>query len=246
MPVQHSLENIGFHMPSPDITHRMIVAINAHRGKGKTHFGLTMPGPIAVFNLDVGLDGVIQKFMPEKVMPVIPISVPYTQDEAKLEVVKYEKAWEASLKARDVRSILIDTESELWELYRMAEFGQLSGVMPYQYGPLNVKYAKMVRMALTIGMDKNVCFLRHFKPMYVNDKRTADYEPAGFGKLEKIVQVVGETWREDVDDGGSWHVTISKCRLNPDVDGQDYDGEMASFPWLGTFVFEGTGPDDWR
>lgn len=245
MPVVNSLQNAGFHVPSMRVNQRMIAAICGKRGKGKTHLGLTAPGPIAVFNLDVGLDGVVQKFTGDKVVMVADFEVPYTQDDAIKERDRFYAAWSAAIRARDIRTIMIDTETELWELYRMAEYGALSGIMPYQYTSVNIKCSRLFKETLTIGLDKNFIFLRHLKPLYVNDKRTDRWEAAGFGGLEKIVQVVGEIWRDEPDEGKDWHLTISKNRLNADLDGETLDGDMATFQWLGVQTFIGTGLDDW-
>lgn len=244
-PVINSLQNAGFQLPSRDVQQRMILSLCGRRGKGKSHFALTAPGPIALFDLDVGLDGVVQKFLDDKVVMVNRFEVPYTKEAAEAERDRFYAAWSAAIRARDIRTIIVDTETELWELYRMAEYGALSGVMPYQYTAVNVRCARLFKETLTVGLDKNFIFLRHLKTVYVNDKKTDRMEPAGFGGLEKIVQVVGEIWRDIPEEGGEWHVTIDKCRLNPEVDGETYDGDMASFPWLATFVVNGTSPADW-
>lgn len=237
------LANLGFRVADTLMPKRVIVAINGHRGKGKTHIGLTSPGPLAVFNLDIGLSGVVQKFASAKTIHVMDLRVPATQEDANREWNRFYAAWTAALKSKDIRSIAVDTETELWELFRMARFGQLAQIMPYQYAPVNAEYARFLREILST--EKNLVLLRHLKPVYINDKRTKDYEAAGFGGVEKIVEVVGEVWRDELEDGGAFNLSISKCRLNPGLDGETLSGDMASFPWLATMCVEGTGIEDW-
>lgn len=245
MPVANSLENFGFSLAPLEIPHRLIAAINGHRGKGKTHQGLTAPGPIALFNLDLGLSGVVQKFRREgKIVVVNDMKVPATQQEAVAEWERFLKAWTAALRARDIRSIVIDTESELWELIRMARFGALTQIMPYMYTPVNAEYGRTLREIMT--SDKNLILLRHVKPVYINDKRTKEYEAAGFGGVEKIVEVVADVWREEEADTPTWNLTITKCRSQPTLDGETLSGIMASFPWLAAQAIEGTSVEDWE
>ena len=116
--------------------------------------------------------------------------------------------------------------------------------MPFQYAPLNAEYARLIREVL--ATEKNLILTRHLKPLYINDKRTKDYEPAGFGGLEKIVEVVTEVDRDDLEDGGQWKLTITKNRLNPDMDGEILSGEMASFKWLAAMSVAGTSVEDWE
>ena len=61
------MEEAGFHKAETIETHkRLIVSIAALEKCGKTHFALTAPGPIAYFNFDIGVEGVIGKFCKDK------------------------------------------------------------------------------------------------------------------------------------------------------------------------------------
>jgi hypothetical protein len=46
-----------------------------------------------------------------------------------------------------------------------------------------------------------------------------------------------------LEDVGQWRLTISKCRLDPTLDG---DTMMASFPWLAAQTVAGTSVEDWQ
>jgi hypothetical protein len=236
----NGLKSWGFEVPSTEIPRRLIASIHGHRGKGKSHLGLTAPGPLVVFNLDIGLTGVVQKFLKQKEVMVMDLKMPPTQEEAEKEWSRFYAAWSAVLKDRHVKSIVVDTETELWELFRMAKFGQLTQILPYQYAPVNAEYARFLREILAV--EKNLILLRHLVPLYINDKRTKDWEPKGFNGVEKIVEVVGEIGREEQ---GDWWLYVTKCRLKPEMDGRLLEGMFASFPWLATMCIEGTTPEDW-
>lgn len=244
MATTNSLQNFGFQPATTEVMKRLIVAIDGHRGRGKTHQALMAPGPIAYFNLDIGLMGVSSKFADKKVIMVNDIQVPPDQADAEKEWNRFYAAWQVALKAKDIRTVVIDTESQLWELFRLNKFGQLTQIMPYQYAQPNAIYARFLRETMTV--EKNFIFLRHLKPLYINDKRTKDYEASGFGGLEKIVEVVAEVWRTDLEDGGEWKLTVTKNRLNPDMDGETLSGEMASFKWLAAMSVAGTSVEDWE
>ena len=63
-----------------------------------------------------------------------------------------------------VRTISVDTATELWELLRMARFGKLTQVMPYQYGPVNAEFRSLIRMAY--ASDKNLILLHKMRKVY--------------------------------------------------------------------------------
>jgi hypothetical protein len=239
----HSLKNFGFYQADTSMPKRIIMAVNGHRGAGKSHFALTAPGPIAVFNFDVGLSGVVQKFAANKVVMVTDMRVPNVQEEAAREWQRFCNAWTMALKAKDVRTVVIDAETESYELIRLGRFGQLSQVMPYMYGPVSAEYARVLRQAL--DADKNVVLTRHLRSVYINDKKTRDFEPAGFSGVEKIVEAVVEIRRQRIEDGRGWEIEITKNRLNPELDGEVLGGDACNFPFLASLCIEGTPVDAW-
>ena len=138
---------------------RIIMSVVGLEKQGKTHFALSAPGPISMFSTDVGEEGVVCKFWDEKEIHIMDIS-PANEDEpedADEEFARFHKAYMAMLRGDEVRTILVDTATEIWELLRMARFGRLTQVMPYQYGPVNKEYRLLIRAAY--NHDKNLILL---------------------------------------------------------------------------------------
>jgi hypothetical protein len=241
--IDPSLSGMGFTQADKTASNRMIVSVCGLEKQGKTHFALTAPGPIAYFNADIGMEGVVGKFISAKQVLVKEVFVPTDKDKAMVVVDGFRAAYKAVLASRKIRSIVWDTATELWELLRVARFGKLTQVMPLMYGPVNAEYRGWLRDAY--DSDKNLILLHKMKPVYVNDKRTAEYDRSGFSDTGFLVQVNAQVYRDSPDDGGTFNLFIKDCRQNPDLAGQVLSGEMCGFPWLAAMAM-GTGVGEWE
>jgi hypothetical protein len=247
-----ALSQLGFGEVNPIVVPRLIVGIEGLEKQGKSHFALTAPGPTAYFSSDVGLEGVISKFAPNKSVYVMEMEVPDVKDKAELVWNKYLKAYQEvlALPLSTIRSVVVDTATELWELLRMKEFGKLTQVMPHHYGPVNAKYRAMIRMAY--DSKKNLILLHKMKSKYINDKRTADYERAGFADTGFLVQVNAQVYRDPpwvdedgVQNPGDFNLYIRDCRQNPDMAGVTLTGDMCNFPVLASLVLPEVDMGEW-
>jgi len=225
---------------------RIILSMEGLEKQGKTHFALTAPGPIAMFSTDTGEEGVVSKFGSKEIwiMPMGKVEDEDSVDQAVEEIDKFKKSYTNMLRGDEVKTIIIDTATEVWESLRMARFGRLTQIMPYQYGPVNAEYRALVREAY--GYDKNLILLHKMKPKYVNDKRTDDYERAGFGDTGFLVQVNVKSYRYDPEDGGEFSIYIRDCRQNPDLAGEEFVGDMCTFPFLASMVLPDIDPGTWN
>ena len=197
-----------------------------------THFALTAPDPIFFINIDIGAEGVLDKFQAEgKRIYVYDVRVPRTASKdvyaPMWENLKkiFEKVYQAG-----AGTVVVDTDTEAFELARLAKFGKLSQVLPHNYVEVNNEYREILRLAYDSSM--NSVFLHKMKAKYVNDKRTGEYEPSGFGDMEYNSQVNIITYREDTDEGTEFSAFIKDCRHNPNVNGEWLKGEMCSFEFL--------------
>jgi len=259
------LTDAGFEWASAELAQRLIVSACGMEKEGKTHFGLTAPDPLAYFSIDMGDEGVVQKFITEgKRIIRKDMTVPKSQDMAEelwdgcvkggsVTPAQYKKSFIGSyhtmLARKDICSIVFDTSSELWELIRMARFGT-KPAMPFQYAPVNAEFRALIRAAYK--SNKNLVMLHKMRKVYVNDKFNGEYERAGFGDTGYLAQVNCQMWREEAitdENGkilpGAFHLHVRDCRHNPLLAGEDMGEPMCTFPFLASMVIEGTSPADW-
>jgi len=223
---------------------------------GKTHFGLTMPAPISVLNIDRGLEGVIEKFAREK---EIHISKDFRAMPSET-MQDNEKRWDAIMSAYTealedsrTRSILYDTDTEAWEIARLAYLGKLVGVRELHYPEVNSIFRKVIDMAL--AHDKNVMFTCRLRKQYVRSKSAegkdsatwnGKYEESGFGEFGSIVQANLRAKIVNEDGVNVPTIRVINCRQNMQMNGEVFEGDMASFPWVAANIIEGTSPEDWE
>ena len=251
-----TLESFGFGLADSYVKPRIIAAVKGMDKQGKTHFGLSAPAPVAYFNFDIGLEGVVHKFINngKKIYPM-PMDVPTTQALAIAEWDRkfYPAYHHVIMHNKEVRSVVIDTETELWELLRMARFGQTTQVMPYMYGPVNAEFRAIIRLAYETPHPKNVIFLRKMKPVYIKNERTGDYEATGFGEMKYLVQVNLHAWRPvvvedppmDPNLNPSFHILVENCRQEPALMNRDFAGPDASFPIIASNILPGADFAAW-
>lgn len=210
---------------------------------GKNHFGYTMPGPILGLYLDPGgTKGVVEKFLKGDGVPKRDIrQIQYRfnkkfddQDKAKEVRDQIMEDYQHALTV--ARSVQLD-ESELWELFRFAEFGRESA-KGREYGPLNGMYRGLIQDAFDAGV--NLQLIQKVKEKWENDKPTGDMEPQGFKQAGNIVQVSLEHRWSSAE---GFMTRIVNCRQNTSIWGMEVSD--LTFPALGVMVYPETEESDW-
>ena len=244
--IDGKMKMAGF-TPAKDrsIQPRLIISISGLEKQGKTHFSLTAPGPIAMFSTDIGEEGVVDKFGDKNlhIMNIDRIDE-NSAEQAPKEFDRFKKAYKDMLRGTEIRTIIVDTATEIWEILRMARFGRLTQVMPYQYGPVNAEYRALIRDAY--NYDKNLILVHKMKAQYINDKKTGEYERSGFNDTGFLVQVNAQIYRYAPQDGGDFALFIKDCRHNPDLAGEEIVGPMCTFPFLASMVMPNVPADMWE
>jgi hypothetical protein len=203
---------------------RLICNIQGQEKTGKTHFSLTAPGPIAFFDLDCGTEGVIHKFANEKEIFVKAYAFDENQNEAKKLWDVFCRDYNAALAHPAIRTIVIDSGSDMWEFIRMAEFGKLIQVPPLKYREVNSDLRKMVRAVLTT--DKSLIITHKLKMEYdSNNRPTGKYSMSGFSEIPYLVQANLETFINE--DGAG--IRIVDCRAGIDFRGMEFPASSVSF-----------------
>lgn len=249
----------SFQIANQPVKYRLVVAIDGMEKAGKTNFSLTAPGPIAFQALDIGTEGVIEKFQTNKVIHRADYGILVEKGDSQDMVMKkaapvwdqfladYKTVVVPKLKAGAVRTAIWDTGSEVWELQRLARLGKLTQVMPHHYTALNLEYSNLLREIF--DTPGNMIILHKLRaewkdnPVTGKGQKTGQFERAGFAGTGFLVQVNATTWRDPKT--GTFHLTVRDCRQNPAVAGLDLEDEMATFPWLGVHVFPDSDLSDW-
>jgi hypothetical protein len=222
------------------IPDRLTVVVKGRWKQGKTNFALTAPAPIAHFNLDVGLEGVIEKF--RRIKEIYTNDYSYRTETGVSTIAMATPIWNKLmtdykyfLQQKEIRTIIIDTESEAFDLIRFARLGSLA--LPreasYKYGPVNAEFNALLRLAFS--SDKNLVLIKKMKDEYIKNERTGRDEPAGYKDTSYQIQVNLLAWRDGMD--GAFHLLIEDCRQNPDVAGMDLEGDMCHWDFLHGLVF---------
>lgn len=249
-----ALKDAGFGLLDPIVYPRLILSLSGPERNGKTHFALTAPGPICYFNLDMGEEGVINKFFGQKEIYPIMLDIPATSGDVDVETMKavagevwtkFRKAYNVALV--EARTIIIDTASELWELMRLYRFGRASNVK-HLYTPVNAEFKGLFHDAKR-ATGTNVIFLHRYKGEYIDDKFTGKYIPACFGSTKYEVQIVAHMRRIDPEEGeggnSKFSIWIADCKQNAAMIGKTLTGPMCNFPTLAQLVLPLSKPEDW-
>ena len=232
---------------------RVIMRVGGLEKNGKTHFALTAPAPLGILDLDRGLEGVLDKFLPTKEVYVKEFrNMPAKTDaDHERRWAEFESGYYTLLASPNIRTVIVDTDTESWELIRMAEFGKLTQVKAQHYSKVNTPYRKLVDAAF--DSDKNVIFIARYKKQYVKKQEASDdsawngkYEAAGFSELPFLVQVNLRSTLTNANGVLSPRIEVVNCRQNMQIAGEVFEDDMAAFPWVAASIVAGTSPEDWE
>jgi hypothetical protein len=233
---------------------RLILSIEGLDKSGKSNLAFTAPGPLGYLEFDIGAEGVVEKFQDDKV-----ILAPRAYEtrfeggaqktDADKEFTRFEKDYKSSL--RQLRSTIVDTASETWELLRLARFGKLTQVKPHHYVEVNQEYRDLVRFAFE--HDSNLILLHKLKATWAEGKdgkssKTGELERQGFSETGYLVQMNVRCWREEVRDPRDlgFRCQILNCRQNPEVAGEILSNEQITFATLGMMALPQLDPAVWE
>lgn len=246
------LEDSGFSDEEPDEPIHIVGSIEGRGGHGKSHFALTAPGPIAFMDFDYNSGPVRKKFRANGkeiyyARYNIPIGVKGNVKTYGAAAIKVRDEFKADyFKAlTEARTVVIDTATELWEIYRLAEFlpehGRIEKIMPHLYTKVNNVFRDILKAAY--DSPANVILVHKVKKEYKGDQWTGNWTRNGFGDIEFVCQVNLITY---MDKYGEFGVEILKCTKNPSLTGEKISKPMNAFPFIASMVFEGTTPKGWE
>lgn len=247
------LSEIGFNVPDSEPHHRMIVSTSARDKHGKTDWALrTTPEPIALIDMDMGTEGLLERkpFRNRKIIHKVfnlrkrkaLEGETMTRAEVMSEWTGVSDCLRTVIQSPIIRTVVVDTGTELWELARLAHLGKLDKVMPHHYGPVNKDFRNIVQLVYE-RKDLNAVFIHKMKKEYKDDKWKGGYQTAGMSDMPFLVQVNLEHLFDR--DEGIFGVHVLNCRQNKDMADEELWGSAGSFRSLGMQVFPDSKKEDW-
>lgn len=209
--------------------------ITGPEGSGKTHLALTASelGPTAYIDTDRNAEGVLHKFKDRDLWQAhiqsgAAMFLKETSGtvEYKAEFEKLRSAYYEALGDPKIKVIIIDNNTEVWELIRLRFFGKLT-TLQRNFGPPNADMRKLLQDAKERN-DINLVLIHKLTNEYLNDSATGNKIPAGFKEVPSIVQLIVNCWRRD----GKFGLTIGKSTHNPRLVGAELVEPMSTFPML--------------
>lgn len=207
----------GFLAPSALDTKlkHLLVATEGQTDTGKTEFGMSAPGPIIILALDRMYDGVLDNATPPPTrrsdIGIKVIQVPLQGTTSQKDYVEYwdsfYKEYKKALSNPDVRTVLLDGDSDSWELQRLGEFGRLEKVPALKYVGPNASRRAMIAKAFDSG--KIVIATNKIKDMYMDkiNPTTGQPERGNDGNIIRIKS--GEQEAQGFSDQDYlWHVRL--------------------------------------
>lgn len=257
-----------FSLASDELRKRIIASSAGEVGTGKTHFWMTAPGPIVIFSLDMGTEGVVEEFRQqgkeiyvqeyEWVPPPVGEDTSFEDKEEFKEIAisirdKFIEDFEVAV--QHARTVVWDKESDIWELFRYAHFGAPNDA-PKNYAPLNQLYRRQVN--LPKSFDINFGLIRGMKDKWGSRMKrsgngtqpynTGEREIVGFSELEGLVHTTLFHRRE----GGKFLLDVGKSRgpggqaIQDETLESQSDGPGITFPEFASLVFPDTDVSDWE
>lgn len=204
---------------------RIVIGVWGNQKKGKTHFALTAPEPIFLFDFDHGIEGVADKFDKEIYQAVyyVPEEPSYNQQRNILD--KFKSEYHATRREESEGTIVLDSFTQIWNLISAVKIEEVKEtrkkkeIYPFDYGDANDMAEGFVDKIYDCGL--NLVVTERAKKSYDNSGNwTGSYEPRGYKGIPYLMQVFGRVQKE----GDRRVYTITDCRFDDTLEGQNiYD-----------------------
>lgn len=244
---------------------RLMIGTEGLPNTGKSEFAISAPGPGLALCLDRGYEAMLDNKTPPptrnsnwafKVIPV-PLETSATQaqflDYWRAFYAEYSKA----LANVEARSILLDGDSDSWELQRLAEFGKLQQIPSILYTRVNCGRRAMIAKAYDSG--KIIIATNKVKKSYrttydamgkvMTDNTGKEvrewdggYERQGFSDHEYLWQI---QLRHLYDKAKGFGIRILMCKADKSLEGYELWGEYCNFQSLVETVYPDVPLKEW-
>lgn len=270
MPLPNSFARDGFKPLSSLDTKRkhLLVGTEGQSDTGKSEFALSAPGPTMVIALDRMIDGMLDNPKPPPTrradigICVIPVRLDgtSTQQEYLDNWRAFYEVYKKALANPDVTTVVVDGDSDSWELQRLAEFGKLGQVPALRYVGPNAARRAMIARAFDSG--KIVICTNKVKDVYADklDKagkvmlggdgkelrvKSGEQESQGFQdqdylwhvRLKHLYNPAGVNTVTGKPTLPEWGIRITKCKANTALVGSELWGSDCNFQTMVQYIY---------
>jgi hypothetical protein len=255
--------------------HRLMIGTDGFSNTGKTEFALSAPGPGMAIFLDRGCDSVIDNPHPpesrQSNWAFKVISVPLATQATQASYLEYWRSFYKEFKAAcdnpDCRTILLDGDSDSWELQRLAEFGKLTQIPPIMYTNVNAARRAMIARAWDTG--KIIIATNKIKDEYKtvvdaegnpvlkdgkeSREKSGEYVRQGFADQDYLWQIqirhlyqaprINAVTKKQMPQ--QWGLRIMKCKVDTSLQGVELWGKDACFAGLVQTIYPHIPLKDW-
>jgi hypothetical protein len=253
------------HHANGQLARGILIGSDGQTDAGKTRFALTCPGNIQMLSVDRNYKDVFESpgIVGTNSNVGIKVFSPPLQGQAKqVDYLQYYKEIRDSLYAAldnpQSNAVVVDGDSDFWEIHILAHFGKTTGIYPQtKYAaPYAEKRAQIAKMA---DSGKIVICTSKVKDEYETvlkpdgtpekdnmneDKRrkTGRFETQGFKDQDYLWNIrifhmyepahVKRIGTRDVEVEAQWGVRITKCKADPRLVGTELWGDDCNFKTL--------------
>lgn len=248
---------------------QLAIAVFGLAGSGKTRFCCTAPDPIGFIPLDRKTRRTVERVSRELGKTVVMPEQDFVRVENPMKLavmdVTEAKKWyrahvnrikEAAFRLYDhkqIRSIVIDSASQLWEDMLFAEFGRAQRIMPRDRGAVN---QEMIDLLNCLG-GKHLILTHKASEIWSGSgdsaRPTGKYEWKGFPHLGYHVNVIAElvcNEHKGPADEGRFTLNVVMCQDNPDIQGPGgkslLQDASISFQMLALQIYPDSNLEDWE
>lgn len=273
-----ALDNKIFRKPAKEFEYKLTINSEGLERSGKTNFALTAPGPIGIIALDKNTENIAIKAqkagkeimladfcdpdpkrnpLAEFVLPVRAEPGKAVKTEQKASKGFYEKRWDAIsgaifdlINEKSIRSIVIDSGTQLWEDIRLARFGKLAQVAPREYGIVNQEMRELI-MAVKCNLIVTHKLGKQYKG---NDWDGRSYEGKGWSDIAYACQITLRQNCSMIRDEDSetpnakrpqFSANIMDCNQDANLRGMELADEDCSFQTLASLVYPDAPSELW-
>lgn len=252
---------------------RVMIGTEGAANSGKSEFALSAPGPGIFLALDRSYDAMLENPDPPTtrnagdfiILPVR-VTLPTACTQAEAQAAWKEFYFNYYLKAlnnQDARTVVLDGDSDSFELQMLAEYGRTTQIPQIQRTSLNAARRAMIAKAwdsgkIIIATNK---LKKKYEPVYdasgnpVADpqkpneqKREWDgksYERQGFNDHEYLWQIQIRHLFERRDDGPHWGLQVIMAKANRQVEGNELWDEDCNVRTLLELVYPEIPATEW-